>query len=520
MQPKKGIRLQLLISIVIFITIALTVTISWFISIREFEHILMNNQMRSNDVYVDKLANITEHHLDHMLQNLIAIANIAGSHTLTQNDIEEWFGPNQESFNSIFVTAPDGVIELITPEEITFKDGVTVTAGLQIETPEFHEILQNKQAQISEPYRATSGQLITLLSAPIFDHESNEYLGVIAGTIHIESENVLNHILSEYVEDEETYVYVVDHTGKLIYHPKEERLLEDVTENEVVQQLLRGKSGSQVVVNTEGKEFLASYTYVPNASWGIVSQTSTKKLTEPLPALYWRIVTLSLPFIILILLCSALIVSTITKPIKTLATFSDKVAQTHDATQKISLPKVRTYIYEIRQLYNQVSRHLQTLKDQASLDGLTGIRNRRLFDEAIVSYVKERKQFTLIVIDIDYFKKVNDTFGHAVGDDVLRYLANEMKQAFENDGVCYRYGGEEFVVLLPDTPLKEAYKLAETFREKIAKTNSPCGRSITVSLGMTALRADDTSATDVVKRVDDALYEAKQTGRNKTVMYT
>src|SRR5699024_2853230 len=176
MQPKKGIRLQLLISIVIFITIALTVTISWFISIREFEHILMNNQMRSNDGYVDKLANITEHHLDHMLQNLIAIANIAGSHTLTQNDIEEWFGPNQESFNSIFVTAPDGVIELITPEEITFKDGVTVTAGLQIETPEFHEILQNKQAQISEPYRATSGQLITLLSAPIFDHESNEYL--------------------------------------------------------------------------------------------------------------------------------------------------------------------------------------------------------------------------------------------------------------------------------------------------------------------------------------------------------
>lgn len=200
--------------------------------------------MKSNRTYVEKMSTITDHYLEHMLQNIIVLANLAGNHTLSQTDLEEWFGPNQESFNSIFVTDANGVIDKMTPEDVRFKDGETVSPGLKITIPTFRDVLEQKEPVISEPYRATSGQLITLISAPIFDSRTGEFRGVIAGTIHMKSENVLNYLLSDYIKDEETYVYVVDKTGKLIYHPDRTRLSEDVSENEVVQQLLQGKSGS------------------------------------------------------------------------------------------------------------------------------------------------------------------------------------------------------------------------------------------------------------------------------------
>lgn len=127
--------------------------------------------------------------------------------------------------------------------------------------------------------------------------------------------------------------------------------------------------------------------------------------------------------------------------------------------------------------------------------------------------------FSLIIADIDFFKKVNDTYGHAVGDEVLRYLAQEMETSFCDSSICFRYGGEEFVILLQQTTEEEAYEKAEAFRHKIDTTNSPSGEPITISFGITSYHADDRVASEIVHRADEALYEAKQTGRNKTVMY-
>src|SRR5690625_5541977 len=94
-----------------------------------------------------------------------------------------------------------------------------------------------------------------------------------------------------------------------------------------------------------------------------------------------------------------------------------------------------------------------------------------------------------------------------------------METSFCDSSICLRYGGEEFVILLQQTNEEEAYEKAEAFRRKIDTTNSPSGEPITISLGITSYHADDRVASEIIHRADEALYEAKQTGRNKTVMY-
>src|SRR5699024_44490 len=112
---------------------------------------------------------------------------------------------------------------------------------------------------------------------------------------------------------------------------------------------------------------------------------------------------------------------------------------------------------------------------QVTLDGLTNIANRRSFDEVLTQWLGERTDFAVIMIDIDFFKRVNDTYGHLIGDEVLKFLAREMEDMFANSGQCFRYGGEEFIVLLKNKSVGEAFQLAEGFRKKIAQTKSPCG---------------------------------------------
>src|SRR5690606_32723901 len=129
-------------------------------------------------------------------------------------------------------------------------------------------------------------QLTTLVTSPIIDRSTNEFKGMIAGVIFLESDNVLKCIFGNHQYEGDSYVYVVDQTGKLIYHPDEERLEEDVSQNEVVQKVLQKKEGKQIVVNSRDIEFFASYAYLDVADWGIVVQTKTEVIDEPLQELF------------------------------------------------------------------------------------------------------------------------------------------------------------------------------------------------------------------------------------------
>jgi diguanylate cyclase len=168
--------------------------------------------------------------------------------------------------------------------------------------------------------------------------------------------------------------------------------------------------------------------------------------------------------------------------------------------------------------------NMETIRHESLTDPLTALSNRKLFDHSMVYNIDEcekgAKEFSLLIADIDHFKKFNDTFGHQTGDQVIRLVASVLKSSLKGQDVAARYGGEEFAVILPNTPLEFAIRVAENIREAVMgkdlvkrSTNERLGR-VTVSVGVSCWARGDTPQT-LIERADAALYQAKRTGRNK-----
>jgi diguanylate cyclase len=167
---------------------------------------------------------------------------------------------------------------------------------------------------------------------------------------------------------------------------------------------------------------------------------------------------------------------------------------------------------------------LEIVRVQATTDALTGIFNRKKFETALEEMAQEAdvtgQPLCLIYCDIDHFKRVNDTFGHQTGDQVIRFVATVLDRAKPKGGLVARIGGEEFALLAPATSKKETLQIAERIRQAVAgkrlvrrSSNEDLGQ-ITISLGV-AERIKDENLSDHMERADAALYESKRTGRNK-----
>ncbi len=162
-------------------------------------------------------------------------------------------------------------------------------------------------------------------------------------------------------------------------------------------------------------------------------------------------------------------------------------------------------------------------RQNARTDQLTKLPNRLAFDEdaerLYALAMRHSQPLSMIVLDIDYFKSINDNFGHRIGDDVIKLVAEQIKSNLRKGDVAVRWGGEEFVVLLPQTDLAGCEMLAERLRLAVeqARMYGPAGREIrvTASLGCSQLRRIDTTCGDLFERADRAMYASKKNGRNQ-----
>lgn len=170
----------------------------------------------------------------------------------------------------------------------------------------------------------------------------------------------------------------------------------------------------------------------------------------------------------------------------------------------------------------ELRRHFENVQHQQHLartDALTGIANRRLLNEAMANLTVEAEEYALILVDIDHFKRVNDTYGHDVGDDVLRELGMLLVNESEERHLVGRFGGEEFLIVMPHASRNEVSRLAESIREKVSTfpfETSAGTLHITVSLG--ACHSNDIEIDSVLKHADEALYHAKESGRNRFIL--
>jgi two-component system cell cycle response regulator len=189
------------------------------------------------------------------------------------------------------------------------------------------------------------------------------------------------------------------------------------------------------------------------------------------------------------------------------------------------LARVRTQVRKKR--YTERLRdNAQRSIEMAITDALTGLHNRRYMESHLATLAEQAssrgKPLALMMLDIDFFKSINDNYGHDAGDDVLREFAVRIRKSIRGIDLACRYGGEEFVIVMPETDLHVAGVVAERLRRSIAGEPFAIAKGtkrieVTISIGLSTLEVKGEAVADVLKRADNALYRAKHDGRNRVV---
>lgn len=480
---------------------------------------LIANTLEANRVYAAKLAESAGNFLKGAQQQLAYSAR----HLAMRIDEPQILAAEvvrvqeqTDSFNSVGIVSADGVILATTQNFRNFL-------GARVDSPGSRAALQARQPVISKPYVSIAGNMLINLSHPIYSNEGR-YLGYLAGTIYLRNESALQNLLGKHHYQDGSYLFVVDGDGHLIYHIDAGRIGENVMRNPVVAAVTQGQEGAQRVVNTKGVDMLAGYAPEPLSGWGIIAQRPAAVTLEPIHGLIWALIgyaaPLALAFLPAIWWCARLI----SLPLSQLAT---NVEHQDVAVAMQRVKSVKAWYFEAERLKRAVIASFTSLQDKigklnlASItDPLTGLRNRRGTQDAVEQLQASATPFAVVALDIDHFKHVNDTYGHAVGDEVIRDMAQQMQTCSRPSDILCRNGGEEFLILLPGASTKEAAQVAERLRKHVADRELHGVVGITVSAGIAQWPSSGDDVGQVFRAADDALYAAKQQGRNRVVVHS
>lgn len=193
---------------------------------------------------------------------------------------------------------------------------------------------------------------------------------------------------------------------------------------------------------------------------------------------------------------------------------------------KFELSMRLTAMLRIRKLTAALEDKSRALERLATTDALTGLENRRRFDERIRSECarshRYRTDLSLLMLDIDHFKAINDTFGHDVGDEVLSILGKTILDIIRKPDIAFRYGGEEFAILAPETTSHQGFFLGERLRKEFDRRTTECSAGVqTLSIGISGANCvgSEVSESELFKAADTALYRAKSSGRDRTCLH-
>ncbi|MFE8694732.1 sensor domain-containing diguanylate cyclase [Cytobacillus sp. FJAT-53684] len=473
---------------------------------------LERNYLIENEFYAKKLADTTNMHFRDMFSNLSVEARDKDYLTLdtkiVYHDLYDLLHATTY-FNSTWFVDPNGIVIASAPD-------INVE-GTKVNSIGAREALAKRRHTVSDPYIGINGKLVILISVPVFDNNGT-YIGFLAGTIHLHEDNSLKAILGQHPKHENySYVYVVDSKGNIIFHPDNGRINDNVKENKVVQEVMKRNSGSQELINTKGQTMLAGYATAESANgWGIISQTSKKAVMKPTWELARQISLFMIPFMVFVFGLTIFLLIKIVNPIRDLATYAQQITK----NKPVPTDKIPEWYFEIKELKRTLliaidfyQKKLHFAESESNRDHLTGLYNRRALEKLTI----HTDSYSIILFDIDRFKNINDQYGHLKGDEVIQYIAKLITEATIETDLCFRWGGEEFLIILPDVDLTKALLIAERLRKTFETTTSPTGKPVTVSMGVGHLPDTADNFSELLDLTDQALYKAKQEGRNKVI---
>lgn len=479
---------------------------------------LIQASLANNYVYADKLAKTTDDFLGSAQQQLMFSAAVLSGKLNDKSTLAsevDRIRLQTDSFNSVLI------VDVTTEVLATSPEALQIT-GLKLSTPGALESIRQRAPVISNPYVSTAGNLLIFISHPIFSG-NGDYLGFVAGTVYLKKKSALHRLLGEHYHKDGSYIYVVDQNRRLIYHPNAARLGETVDNNPLIDRLVQGDEGESIIANSEGIEMLTGFAIARKTGWGVVAQRPMRAALAPLDQLMQQVVYKTLPAVILCFVVIVWSAKKISMPLRMLADGAQRMND--DGTEK-NIQNVKSWYFEAQELKKAMllgvgllHGNIRKLREDLHKDPLTGLGNRRSLDAALQKFKSLQMDFSVLSIDIDYFKTVNDTHGHDVGDMVLQHLAQFLSHICRVDDVPCRVGGEEFIILLPGTHKLDAAKIAERLRQNVEATDIPVVGKITISVGISCYPEDARDVFAVFKHSDEMLYQAKRHGRNRVEVF-
>lgn len=325
-------------------------------------------------------------------------------------------------------------------------------------------------------------------------------------------------MLSTEYDFKKSYMYVIDQDNRIIFHPDRTRIGEKIINNNGLDYMVRTRMGNIRLINSRGVENLAGFAYIPSVNWIVVSQQPTEELLKQANTILLKVSVGIFIFYFFIFFIVWRLSRFISSPLNSLAKMASMLNQP-DIQDKIR--QVDPWYFEVLKfrtsllLSSQVfSEKITELRQHVNTDPLTGLYNRRGMQLFLKEVVSLRRDFAVLAIDIDFFKNINDSYGHNQGDVVLKTLASFMKNNFRDEDICCRVGGEEFIVLMTTSDPKVAYNAAERLRKTIESSNINSIGPITISIGIAFWPKHSHDVTEVFKMADNKLYQAKNSGRN------
>lgn len=423
----------------------------------------------------------------------------------------------------------EALVKKMVPIKVEFKvDAVNVLDAKGTEVASVGGIIPVQKAAVevgldSErvSFFTRDGNEIWLTSiAPVCSKEGEPVALVLAGNKIDKAflDTIRSKTGAEIVVDYDSYL-VGSSTAAVdasIKHSRKEEGLKETNDLVIEESLLHQVpfAVSHIDIRTTGDSKITVYALRPTRSSDEVKRSNAT-----------AILFINLAAVLVLLVATYIIGRSISKPLEVISKRARMIAD-GDYMQRIDYAGIEE-IDELATSFNIMSKALdenrKELEKRANTDGLTGLFNHRYFQDALTHELSRSERYnhplSLVVADIDDFKKINDTFGHKKGDLALKSLANSIANSVREFDIPCRIGGEEFVIILPETPSEEALAVAERLRMDIISTPIEDIGQITVSLGVATFPEHATDKDSLIESADAAMYKAKRQGKNRALIY-
>jgi diguanylate cyclase (GGDEF)-like protein len=424
-------------------------------------------------------------------------------------------------------------------------DGKTLATSAKKASPlkmpeKWLETARSDKPIVGRPYLDQASQIPVMVIATPILADRNRILGVLAIKLNFQA---IGLMLKKYAHGGAVDLQLITKEGILLVSslPIPMKTLRKIMIDKTLDGLFSEEGTPLKYTGYQGKEVVGTLKKVPELDWGVVAEKDSQKAYAEIIRLRNLTLGLFAGVLLLIGLCAYLLGLSIVRPLARLTKGADKVSA---GDLEVDLPVLsRSEVGYLTQVFNHMVARIRKGREQLAAanealteknkeleilsvtDSLTGLYNRKHLMESLGGEIgrssRYERPFALLIIDIDHFKKFNDTYGHLAGDEVLRKMGNVFRESIRSCDYAARYGGEEFVIVMPEIGHDEGVKAAERIRGSVAKEEIDAnGHSVrvTISVGVASFPQHGDDAQAIISKADAALYQAKRRGRDRVVL--